>query len=215
MATKTKKRGRPVVQQVTAGQRRVLRAIEKHVRQHRYPPTFQELGDELGISAPSVYGFIKQLERKGYVKRDPNKARGLTLIRRAQDAVAELVTIPIVGRVAAGKPLLADENVTGEIHVEASLGRAGDLFALEVTGDSMKRAKIRDGDLVIVHLQPLAENGDIVVALVDGEATVKRLAIDGHNIELRPENSRYRPIPIGPHTDLRVIGKVVAVRRIS
>lgn len=174
----------------------------------------QELGAILGISHSSVQEQISHLIRKGYLRREPGKSRGITIVREPENNVAELVAVPIVGRVVAGPPLLAEENVVGEILVEASLLRRGRCFALEVQGDSMKGAGIRASDLLIVRQQPVAENGEIVVALLDGEATVKRLAVKSGEVELRPENPRYRPIVVrGGEHDFRIVGKVVGIWR--
>jgi repressor LexA len=156
---------------------------------------------------------VNQLVRKGYLKREPRKARGIAIIREPEDDVPDLVAVPIVGRVAAGQPILAEENIVGEVLVEGGIARSGRCFALEVTGDSMVDAGIRERDLVVVREQAVAENGDIVVALLEDEATVKRLFIRDERIELRPENPKYRPIPVGPDDGLRILGKVVAVRR--
>jgi repressor LexA len=174
-----------------------------------------ELAGELEIAGPSVHDHIKQLVRKGYIRREPGKARGLTVLRRLDDEVTGLVPVPLVGTVAAGKPVLAEENLVGEVLVEENLAKSGRCFALKVRGDSMTKAKIHHADLVVVRQQQLAESGDIVVALVDDEATIKRLHIRDQQIELRPEskNKKHRPIVIGPDMDLRIVGKVVGVRR--
>ena len=157
--------------------------------------------------------------RKGCLKREPKKARGLVLARDftiAEDADAaalDRVAVPIVGRVAAGPPLLAEENIVGAVQVERKTVGASACFALEVSGDSMQGAGISDGDLVIVRRQPLAERGDIVVALLDDEATVKRLFIRDQKIELRPENPKFQALPVGPDDGFSILGKVVAVKR--
>jgi repressor LexA len=158
---------------------------------------------------------VNQLVRKGFLKRAAGKARGLTVVRRPDDIVANLVAVPLVGSVAAGTPLLAEENIVGQVLVDGNTVGSGPCFALRVTGESMKDAGIRDNDVVIVRQQQLAEPGDIVVALLDGEATVKRLFIREQTIELQPENKKYHPIPIGVDTDFRILGKVVAVRRLA
>ncbi|MEQ8785110.1 MAG: transcriptional repressor LexA [Pirellulaceae bacterium] len=203
--------GRPRVDAITPRQRRTQRAIETHIRRHGFPPTIQELAELCGITPPSAHDQVNQLIRKGYLKREPRKARGLVVLRKLAAPVADLQSVPLVGCVAAGYPLLAEENVVGEVLVEGlGLGRH---FALEVAGESMKKAGIRHGDVVIVRQQPIAESGDIVLAAVDGEHTVKRLSVSQETIELRPENTNFRPIPIGSETELRILGKVVAVRR--
>lgn len=208
-----RKRGRPRIDTITTSQKRVLKGIEDCMHAHGYPPTIQELADELSITAPSVHGLIKQLERKGYLKRDSRKARGLNVVYSSEHPLLGLVEIPLVGMVAAGQPLMAQENVLGNILVDSRLIRSAPCFALRVTGNSMKDAQINAGDIVIVRQQPLAQHNDIVVAQIDGEATVKRLYLQDSVIELRPENTRYRPIRITPENDLRILGKVVAVQR--
>lgn len=205
---------KPIVD-ITARQREALRFLCDFQAQHGYPPTVQELADSLGVTKASAHEQLSQLIRKGYVTREENRARGLTVVRHPEEMAISLLPVPIVGRVAAGVPILAEENVIGEVLVDASVVRRGTCFALEVTGDSMIDADILDGDLVIVRRQPVAENGDIVVALLDGEATVKRLSIQEDRIELRSENRRLRPIPIGPDDGLSIVGKVIATRRES
>lgn len=215
MPKTTKTSGRPRVAALTAPQRRTLQTIQQFVDRRGYPPTVLELADKLSIAGPSVFDQLKQLEKKGYIRRVPGKARGLTVVRRLDERVTGLAAVPLVGTVAAGKPLLAEENVIGEVFVEKSLVKAGRYFALKVSGDSMTKAGIQHADVVVVRQQQLAECGDIVVALVDDGATIKRLYIQGQQIELWPEskNKRHRPIVIGPDTDLRIVGKVVGVRR--
>ena len=217
MRNQPKKRGPKPKTEITVPQRRTLLEIEGYIRRHQFAPTMQELAGLLQISVTSAHEQVGQLVRKGYLKRASGKTRGLAVIRRPQDSPPRLVTIPLVGTVAAGSPLPAEEDVIGEVLVEEVLGKGDQCFALRVEGQSMNSAGINDGDVVIVRKQPLAENGDIVVALVDGEGTIKRLHLRENDIELRPESSvkKYRPIPIGPETELRIVGKVVAVRGAS
>ena len=205
-----KARGRRPVQEITDPQRRTLRELRRFTNRRGFPPTIQELADILGISPPSVRDQITQLVRKGYVKRESRKARGLTVIREPAAEMLELRAVPIVGSVAAGQPVLAEENIIGEILVDSRAVHSGRCFALEVRGDSMIGAGIHDQDLVVVRQQPLAESGDIVVALLGEEATVKRLHIEDDRIELRPENTGHRLITVGPEDDLKILGKVVA-----
>jgi len=212
-AKQSRKPGRPSVADITQPQRNTLRVIQHFIRDHGFAPTNQELADELGIRPASVHDQLNQLERKGYVRREKRKARGLVVLRTADEPLMGLVSIPLVGTVAAGQPVLAEENILGEVLVEDSVARTGSCFGLRVSGDSMKNVGICNGDLLIVRQQPLAEHGDIVVAQLNGETTVKRLYLQGHTIELQPENSKYRPIAIGPQTDFRIVGKVLAVRR--
>jgi repressor LexA len=145
--------------------------------------------------------------------REPRKARGLAVICDPEDEASNSLPVPIVGQVAAGQPLFAEENIIGEIFVEDRIARSGRCFALEVAGDSMVDAGINNQDFVVVRQQPVAESGDIVVALLGDEATVKRLYIRDEIIELRPENPKHQPIPVGPDNGFCILGKVVAVRR--
>lgn len=207
-----KGRGRRPVEEITDTQINALKEIRRFTNHRGFPPTMKELADILGISHASAHGQVNQLVRKGYLKREARKARSLAIVREPEDTLSVMTAIPIVGRVAAGRSILAVENIVGEIMVEGRIARSGRCFALEVAGDSMVNAGIRERDLVVVREQPVAENGDIVVALLEDEATVKRLFIRDEKIELRPENPKHRPIPVGPDDGLRILGKVIAVR---
>lgn len=215
MSQTGKPRGRRPLSEITGPQRRTLKEIRRFLHQRGFPPTIKELADILGISHASAHGQVNQLVRKGYLRREPRKARGLAIIREPEDKSSDMVPIPIIGEVTAGQPILAQENVIGEVLVETLIARSGCCFALEIIGDSMVDAGIDDGDLVVVRQQPVAESGDIVVALLGEEATVKRLYICDEKIELRPENIRHRPISVGPGNELRILGKVVATKRRS
>lgn len=206
-------RGRPPEDNITDAQRRALTEVGNYIARKGYPPTMNELGALLGIAAASAHQLIVQLERKGFVKREPLKARSLTILREPQRTIDSLIPVPLVGIVKAGPAMLAEENRIGEVLVETNIADRGRCFALTVSGDSMIGAGMRDGDVVIVRQQPVAESGEIVVALLDDDATVKRLIIHGDRIELRAENRRYKPTLVGPETDLRILGKVIAVRR--
>ena len=205
--------GRPPSVGITPAQLRALNEIRVFTSKNQYPPTLQELAAILGVSHSSVQEQISQLIRKGYLRREPGKSRGIAIVREPESSVTAVVAVPIVGRVVAGAPLLAEENVVGEILVEESLLRSGRCFALEVQGDSMKDAGILPADLLIVRQQPVADSGEIVVALLDGEATVKRLAVKRDQVELMPENPRYRPIEVTADSDFRIVGKVVGIWR--
>jgi len=212
---KTRKGNRHPTEEITEPQLQTLGEIRAFISRYGFPPTMEELGDILGISAASAHGQVNHLVRKGYLRRISRKARGLMVVRRPEDEAVELTPVPIVGTVAAGLPIFAEENIVGEVLVEGKIAQTGKCFALAVSGDSMMDANIQDGDLVIVRQQPVAESGDIIVALFGDEATVKRLYIREQHIELRPENPRYKSIPIGPEDELRILGKVVATRRSS
>ena len=213
MAKRKPNRGRPPVEGLTESQRRALCEIQGFIAHKKYPPSMQELADVLGVTPASAHELVGQLERKGYVQRESRKARSLAVLRPADVQPTELISVPLVGPVAAGPPVPVEENIIGEVQVESSVAGRGRCFALRVAGDSMKGAGLLDGHIVIVRQQPVAENGDIVVAMVNGEGTVKRLFIRGDQIELRPENRKYRPIVIDAETEMSIIGKVVSVRR--
>lgn len=212
-------RGRPPLKTLTDSQARILREIESFLREQSISPTTSELAERVGMTAQSVSEQLQRLERNGYIQRQRKTPRSLVVLRSAEpprETVSKLVPVPIIGTVAAGIPILAVENICGEVLVEESVIGSGSHFALKASGQSMLRAGIHPGDILIVRQQQIAENRDIVVAMLDGgDATVKRLHYSGGTIELRPENPRFKPIPVGPNDDLRILGKVIAVRRIA
>jgi repressor LexA len=212
---KKERPGRRPATEITEPQRKTLKEICDYIATYEYPPTIKELAEILGIACASAHAQVNHLVRKGYLRRVSGSARGLAVIRKPGDGIADLIPVPIIGTVAAGQPIFAEENIIGEILVEGRIVRTGRCYALEISGDSMIDAGIQEGDLVIVRQQPMAENGDIVVALLGDEATVKRLYIREAQVELRPENAMYQPIPITPDDDFRILGKVVAIRHTS
>jgi len=207
--------GRPRVEPITEAQQQALRAVQRYIEREGYPPTMKELAAVLGISSPSAHARVKQLIRKGFLRREGQKARGLTVGREPVEPgrVPRLVAVPVVGTVRAGRPILAEENILGELLVEEGVTRNRRCFALAVRGDSMIEAGISEGDLVIVAQQETAENGDIVVALLEDEATLKRLYRAPDRIELQAANAAYKTMRVGPDDVLRIAGKVIAVRR--
>lgn len=208
-----KRRGRKPISGVTEHQLRTLRVIQRYVEEHGIPPTVGELSMVLSLTRSTIQDQIDQLVRKGYLNRESGKARSMSVQRELVGLPGELLSIPIVGRVAAGAPILAQENVIGEILIESLALGGGRHFALEVDGASMVDVGIEPGDLIIVRQQQSAESGDIVVAMVEGEATVKRLWLAEGRVELRPENTDFKPIVLGPDDQISIIGKVIAVRR--
>jgi repressor LexA len=178
---------------LTAKQARVLDCITQWVQDQGYPPTFQELAQELQLTEKNARAYVLVLERKGYLRRQPNVARGITLLK--QPTTEPLLEIPFVGRVMAGQPVEVFENQE-PILVPPILLRTGTHFVMEVRGDSMIDDGIREGDLVVVQQQTIPKNGDTVVAVVQGEATIKRYYQHGQHIELRPANARMVPIQV-------------------
>ena len=198
--------------ELTPRQRRILDFISGTVRKQGYPPTVREIGEAVGLtSSSSVHAQLANLERRGLLHKDATKPRAMTLSEPKMDGVV----VPILGKVAAGAPILADEHVEDYLTVPTSFAPGADLFALKVEGDSMVGAGILDGDVVVVQSRSDAASGDIVVALLPGpaepEATVKRLKRERNRVMLVPENPRLEPFEMDPEG--RILGTVVTVLR--
>lgn len=197
---------------ITPRQQRILDVIAQAVRERGYPPTVREIGEAVGLtSSSSVHAQLSNLERKGLLRKDATKPRAMSL----SEPKAEGVAVPLLGRIAAGAPILADEHVEEHFTVpRAFVSADAEHFALRVAGDSMIGAGILDGDVVVIRSQPTADDGDIVAALLPGpaedEATVKRLGHDGARVMLIPENPAMKPFEMH---DGRILGRVVAVLR--
>jgi repressor LexA len=202
--------------ELTDRQRQVLDFIKADTRRTGYPPTVRDIGAAVGLSSSStVHAHLEALEAKGLIRRDPTKPRALEVLDREQAPAAlplrsNVVELPVVGAVAAGVPMLAEENVESMISLPTEVVRDDSTFVLRVKGESMIDAGILDGDYVVVHGQPTAVNGDIVVAQLEDEATVKRFFREPDRIRLQPENPAMDPIYA---RDVTVLGKVVAVFR--
>ncbi|GAB6897378.1 transcriptional repressor LexA [Kineosporia succinea] len=212
---------------LTVRQRRVLETIRETVDRRGYPPSMREIGEAVGLTSPSsVAHQLTSLEKKGFVRRDPNRPRAIEVIMPGErgeldrtsafgaDAGGETQPapsyVPLVGRIAAGGPILAEQAVEDVFALPRQLVGDGELFLLKVVGDSMIDAAICDGDLVAVRRQPVAENGEVVAAMIDGEATVKTFKRKDGDIWLLPHNEAYQPIP---GNDATILGRVVAVMR--
>ena len=194
---------------LTQRQEQVLEFIRESVRVHGYPPTVREICAKLDLSSPStVHAHLANLERLGFIKRDPSKPRALDVVRELRPPRP----LPLVGRVAAGAPILAEENIEELVDVPGFLRRDDDDFVLRVSGDSMTDAGIFDGDFIVIHAQEDAANGEIVVALVGDEATTKRFYREGERIRLQPENDLYEPLLLEA-VEVQLVGKVVGVLR--
>lgn len=209
---------------LTERQRTILDVIRASVTSRGYPPSIREIGDAVGLtSTSSVAHQLRTLERKGYLRRDPNRPRAVD-VRGADDHVTPIVAtdvagsdalpeptfVPVLGRIAAGGPILAEEAVEDVFPLPRELVGEGSLFLLKVVGDSMVDAAICDGDWVVVRQQNVADNGDIVAAMIDGEATVKTFKRTRGQVWLMPHNPAFDPIP---GNDAAVLGKVVTVIR--
>jgi repressor LexA len=207
--------------QLTERQQVILKVIEDAVREQGYPPTVREIGAAVGLCSPaSVQSHLTALEAQGYIRRGPSKRRALEVTRPAKGATGagagaalarhDFWPVPLVGRVAAGTPLLAEENIEDSLDIPGFLGGDESCFALRVTGTSMINAGIFDGDIVVVKRQETAEDGDIVVALLTDEATLKRFFREEDQIRLQPENDLMEPIFT---REPLIAGKVIAVMR--
>lgn len=203
------------MKKLTEKQKQILNIIGREVRLRGYPPTMQELADELGIrSKNAIFKHLTALETKGYIRRHGGgAARGITILHpMGLPNQVHSIGVPQLGRIAAGLPMLAEENIERYVPVPDYLtGDGGSYFALKVTGDSMVNAGIFENDLVIVRSTPQASHGDIVVALSGEEATVKRLMVAGPAKYLQPENEKYDKIPLSESWAIQ--GKVVALIR--
>lgn len=205
---------------LSARQRRILDFLRDWVDRHGYPPSVREIGEAVGLVSPSSVAYqLKALERKGYLRRDPNRPRAVDVRHpgalagpraQAQPAGPTPAYVPMLGRIAAGGPILAEEMIEDVYPLPKELVGEGTLFLLQVKGDSMIDAAICDGDWVAVRQQPEADNGDIVAAMIEGEATVKTYRRREGHVWLVPQNAAYEPIP---GDQASILGKVVAVLR--
>jgi repressor LexA len=202
---------------LTARQREVLDFVRSFMIRVGYPPTVREIGSHFGFVPRSVFDHLKALERKGYLRRDPAKSRSLQLLDASLAPSARTSSyreLPILGRVAAGQPLLSDQNLEGTSVVPQDWVNDDEAFLLKVQGESMIGAHICPGDQALVRRQSTAENGDIVVALLNDEATIKRILFKPDGIVLQPENPTMPPIEVRKgEKSFQILGKVVGILR--
>lgn len=194
-------------------QTKILEFIKQEIRKKGYPPSVREIGDAVGLmSSSTVHGHLQTLEDKGYIRRDPTKPRAIEILDSSSEVSnsKDIIHVPIVGRVTAGQPILAVENIEDTFPLPASFVHRDHLFMLRVQGDSMIEAGILNGDFIVVRQQNDARNGDIVVALIGDDATVKRFFKERTLIRLQPENATMEPIY---SQNVTVLGKVVGVFR--
>ena len=198
---------------LTKRQQEIFDFIKRYCKQNGYPPTVRDIGTAVGLASSStVHAHLANLEKLGLLRRDPTKPRAMELLDRAGTMVREAVRpgLPLLGHVAAGEPILAEENVEEYIETPPACGGDSGEYLLRVRGESMKNVGILDGDLVVVRPQQTATDGEIVVALVEDEATVKRFFREGDHIRLQPENEEMAPILV---RDVNVLGRVVGLMR--
>ncbi len=213
---------------LTDRQQSILDFLKAFLRENSYPPTIREIGAHFGIRSPrGVQDHLQALEKKGYIRRTRERSRSIELLSLSGPKGGlssgapgdgrrdNVVSLPLIGQVAAGEPVLSEENIEEWIEVDASFAAREGNFLLKVVGDSMIEAHILDGDTIVVSPQETARNGEIVVALVDDEATVKTFYKEAGGIRLQPENPRLDPIWVeAGDAEVRIIGKVVAVMRV-
>jgi len=200
---------------LTKRQQEIFDFIKKYSARYGYPPTVRDIGKAVGLASSStVHAHLANLEKVGLLRRDPTKPRAIEMLDKAVDAARSVVSgqsgLPLVGQVAAGQPILADENIEEYVEVPVLAGGSDGEFVLAVRGDSMVDAGILDGDFVVVRRQETASDGEIVVALVGEEATVKRFFKESDHVRLQPENATMEPIRT---RDVSIVGRVVGVLR--
>jgi len=197
---------------ISAKQQQILDYIKEEILKRGYPPAVREICEAVDLKSTStVHAHLERLEKNGYIRRDPTKPRAIEIVDDSfQQVRTEMVSIPVVGRVAAGEPILAEQNIESYFPVPASMVPNGDSFVLNVKGDSMINAGIFSGDQIFVHACDTARNGDMVVALVDDSATVKTFYKEADHIRLQPENDTMDPIIVN---DCQILGRVFGVFR--
>jgi repressor LexA len=198
---------------LTKRQQEIFDFIRRYSEKNGYPPTVRDIGKAVGLASPStVHAHLDNLQKLGLLRRDPTKPRAMELLDRATSFARDAIApgLPLLGQVAAGQPILAEENVEEHIDTPPCAGGASGDYLLRVRGESMKKVGIMDGDLVVVKRQETARDGEIVVALLEEEATVKRFFHEGDQIRLQPENDDMDPIFV---RDVSVVGRVVGLMR--
>jgi repressor LexA len=198
---------------LTKRQQEIFDFIKRYSEKHGYPPTVRDIGKAVGLASPStVHAHLDNLQKLGLVRRDPTKPRAMELLDRATSGIRDAIKpgLPLLGQVAAGTPILAEENVEEHIDTPPCAGGESGDYLLRVRGESMKKVGIMDGDLVVVKRQETARDGEIIVALVEEEATVKRFFREGDHIRLQPENDEMEAILV---RDVSVVGRVVGLMR--
>ncbi len=199
---------------LTGKQQSILEYIESYIAGQGYPPTIREIGEQFSITAKGAYDHLKAIEKKGYIKCEKNRSRAIELLKTSSGSApletAGVVNIPLLGRVAAGMPILAEENIEEYLAFPRVMVPENGVFALRVAGDSMKDAGIYDGDIAVIQKQEVARDGEIVVALIEDEATLKYFHREKKRIRLQPANKAYKPIYA---TEPAILGKLVGIYR--
>lgn len=196
---------------LTERQQAILNYIKKEIKTRGYPPAVREIGEAVGLSSSStVHSHLNQLENKGYIRRNPTKPRAIEITDHSFQHFKDIVNVPVLGQVTAGQPILAVENIEDSFPLPLDFVRSEETFMLRIKGDSMINAGIMNGDYVIVRKENTAQNGEIVVALIEDEATVKRFFREKDHVRLQPENDEYEPIIV---RDVTILGRVTGLVR--
>lgn len=195
---------------LTDRQKEVLDFIERYIRERPYPPTIREIAENFSMSVKGAYDHVKALEKKGCIRAGENRSRTIELVGKATGSHAPSIEVPVLGEVAAGKPIFAEENFKTSVYVPRTMVGSHRCFALKVRGDSMVNAGILDGDVAVIEQRSVAANGEIVVAMLDDSVTLKRFFKEKERIRLQPENPAYAPIFT---QDARILGKLCGIVR--
>ncbi len=200
---------------LTSTQEKVFNFLKDHLQKKGFPPTLREIASHFGLQGPKApQKTLNILERKGYIHKVSGSSRAIEILAPPSVRLTQILPIPIVGRVQAGEPILAVENIEGYLNLDRSIASSGDVFLLRVQGDSMIDAHIQDGDFALVKPQPNAENGEIVVALIEDEATIKRIFQKRDLIRLEPANPKMEPIVVKKgEKKVAIVGKVIGIFR--
>ena len=198
------------IKKLTDKQQLVYNFIKGKIKDSGYPPTVREIGDEFNITVKGAYDHLKAIEKKGFVKTEQNKSRAIVLTCQEDLAPVDAINIPLIGRIAAGSPIVAEENIEAHLSFPQSMFNKGDFFALDVRGDSMINAGIFDGDIAIIKKQSHANNGEVVAALIDEDATLKKIKVEKGKVYLIAENPSYDTIVLD---DVTILGKLSGVFR--
>ncbi|MCM8781863.1 MAG: transcriptional repressor LexA [Candidatus Omnitrophica bacterium] len=202
------------MQNLTKKQSRILEFIKDFQYKHNSSPTLREIMSHFKLKAiATVQDHLASLERKGYIEREKDKARSISILG-LKKTLRDIIEVPVLGRVAAGQPILAVENIEGYVAIDKTWAKGENIFALKVQGESMIGAGIFNGDYALVKQQPIAENGDIIIALMNDEATLKRFFKKEDEIILKPENDQMEPLIIKKNSNgFKIIGKVIGIFR--
>lgn len=197
---------------LTEKQQLILNFLKESINDSGYPPTVREIGERFGITVKGAYDHLKAIEKKGFIKTEQNKSRAIIILDSEElpESASKGISIPLVGRIAAGSPVLAEENIESYLSFPAEMFSKGEFFALNIAGDSMIEGGIFDGDIAIIRKQNTANNGEIIAALIDNEATLKVFKKNSNAVQLIPMNKAYSPIET---RDVAILGKLAGVFR--